>query len=106
MQTIFFPFFFSVFFSSVLNITIALLKYFTKNVITSAIATYFVDILLHTATDATKGHTKGNRQREWRPFLRFHSHELLILFDDVPTGHHTRTTRPVVLGAKADTLLI
>ena len=36
-------FFFSVFFLFVLNITIALLNYFTKNAISSAIATYFVD---------------------------------------------------------------
>ena len=36
-------FFFSVFFLFLLNITIALLNYFTKNAISSAIATYFVD---------------------------------------------------------------
>ena len=36
-------FFFSVFFVFLLNITIALLNYFTKNAISSAIATYFVD---------------------------------------------------------------
>ena len=35
---------FSVFFLFVLNITIAMLNYFTKNVINGAIATYFVDI--------------------------------------------------------------
>lgn len=35
---------FSVFFLFVRNITIALLNYYTKNVINSAIATYFVDI--------------------------------------------------------------
>ena len=40
----FFPFFFPVFFLFVLNITIALLNYFTKNLINSTIATYFVDI--------------------------------------------------------------
>ena len=43
VQTIFFPVF-SVFFLFVLNITIVLLNYFTKNVINSAIATYFVDV--------------------------------------------------------------
>ena len=40
----FFPFFFPVFSLFVLNITIALLNYFTKNLINSTIATYFVDI--------------------------------------------------------------
>ena len=40
----FFSIFFSVLFLFVLNITIALLNYFTKNKINSAIATYFVDI--------------------------------------------------------------
>ena len=38
----------------------------------------------------------GNSQKEWRAFLRFHSTEVLISFDDVPTGRHTRTTRPVL----------
>ena len=42
-QTIF-SFFFPVFFLFVLNITIDLLNYFTKNLINSTIATYFVDI--------------------------------------------------------------
>ena len=42
MQTIF-PIFFDVLFI-VLNITIALLNYFTKNIINRAIATYFIDI--------------------------------------------------------------
>ena len=39
-------------------------------------------------------------------FWRFHSTEVLILFDNVPTGRYTRTTRPVVPRAKAGTLLI
>ena len=43
VQTIFPCLFFSVFFLFVLNITIASLNYFTKNAISSAIATYFVD---------------------------------------------------------------
>ena len=40
----FFPFFFSVFFLFVINITIALLNCFTKKVINSAIAPYIVDM--------------------------------------------------------------
>ena len=45
LQTSFFSIFFSVFFLFELNITIALLNYFSKNPINSAIATlYFVDI--------------------------------------------------------------
>ena len=34
--------------------------------------------------------------------MRFHSTEVLILFDDVLTGHHTRTTQPVAGGTLAD----
>ena len=87
-----------------LTITIVLLNYSTKNVLNSAPATYFVDVhsthllKILAATDANKGHTTGNRRRDWRAFSRFYSTEVLILFDDVPTGYHTRTTRPVVPG--------
>ena len=67
----FFPHF-SVFFLFVLNITIALFENcFSKNLIDSAVATlYFVDIRsthlfkFLAATDANKGHTIGNSQRE------------------------------------------
>ena len=67
----FFPHF-SVFFLFMLNITIALFENcFSKNLIDSAIATlYFVDIRsthlfkFLAATDANKGHTIGNSQRE------------------------------------------
>ena len=54
--------------------------------------------------------TKGIRQEvgkgSSRRFWRFHSTEVLILFDNVSTGRHTRTTRPVVPKAKAGTLRI
>ena len=70
LQTLFSTF--SVFFLFVLNITIALFENcFSKNLIDSAIATlYFVDIRsthlfkFLAATDANKGHTIGNSQRE------------------------------------------
>ena len=98
----FFPYI--IFFSFVLTITIVLLNYSTKNVLSSAPATYFVDVhsthllKILAATDANKGHTTGNRRRDQRAFSRSHSTEVLILFDDVPTGYHTRTIRPVVPG--------
>ena len=31
-------------------------------------------------------------------FSRFHSNEVLVLFYDVPTSYHTRTTRLVISG--------
>ena len=45
---------------------------------------------------------KGSSAR----FSWFRNTEVLILFVDVPTSYHTRTTRLVVPGAKAGTLLI
>ena len=107
MQTIFFHFFFPVFFLFVLNITIALLNYFEKNVINNAIASYFLEII---STHLLKifwqllTQINGIRQEKGKGsnglFSLFHSTEVLVLFDDVPTGHHTRTTRSVVPGGR------
>ena len=62
----FFPIFFSVLYIRA-KYCIALLNYFTKNVINSAIAPYFVDVRpsnLLKFFGANEGHTTGNRQRE------------------------------------------
>ena len=61
-----FPIFFSVLYIRA-KYCVALLNYFTKNVINSAIASYFVDVPssnLLKFFGANKGHTTGNRQRE------------------------------------------
>ena len=85
------------------------MNYFTKNVINSAIAPYFVDVR---PSNLLKffAQIKGIRQEIGRGSNGlFHESttEILILFDDVPgTSHHTCITRPVVLGAKAGSLLI
>ena len=39
-------------------------------------------------------------------FFLFVLNITIALFDNVPTGHHARTTWPVVPGANAGTLLI
>ena len=78
LQTIFFHIF-PVFFLVVLNITIALLNYFSKNLIDSAIATLYMHDICST-----------------------HLLQLLAAID----ANHTRTTRTMVPGVKAGTLLI
>ena len=107
LQTIFFHLFQCSFYLC----SILLLPYFktfSKNLINSAIATlYFVDIhstdlfRFLAATDANKGSSGLFCDSTVPKAMALNSTEVLIPFDDVPTGHHTGTTRPVVPGVDA-----
>lgn len=85
-----------------LNITIALLNCFSKNLINSAVTTlHCVDtrsthlFKFLAATDSNNGHAIGNSQREYLAgFLALSKDRSPILFDDVIKSYHTRTMHP------------
>ena len=62
----------------------------------------YTPITFQAATDAATDANKGIQQEIGKGsselFSRFHSNEVLVLFYDVPTSYHTRTTRLVISG--------
>ena len=62
----------------------------------------YTPITFQAAADALLTQIKGIQQEMGKGssglFLRFHSNEVLVLFYDVPTSYHTRTTRLVISG--------